>query len=366
MVSELTTHLRLAIIISVAVSVAGIANAEPYLAVYKGMQCSSCHSQQAGGGKRSVYGNAFAQTELPAQRIGGNSDLWTGEVTKWLSVGSDLRAGYRNVDTPNSPEISEFSVTRGTVYVEASLIKNRLSLYLDQQVAPGASLNREAYLKLLSSGGKFQFLAGQFFLPYGLRLQDDSSFVRQTTGVNFTNPDRGVQFGFQNARWSSQLSVTNGSGGGAETNTGKQVSFITSYVQSIWRAGVSFNFNDDDLGDRQMQNIFFGLKTGPLVWLAEIDLITDDLPGGAEQDAVAGLLEANWMALQGHNFKLSYDYFDPDDGLGDNQQVRYSLVWEYTPMQFLQARLGARLYDGIPQIDFQNRDELFAEIHGFF
>jgi hypothetical protein len=219
---------------------------------------------------------------------------------------------------------------------------------------------------LLSSGGKFQFLAGQFFLPYGLRLQDDSSFVRQTTGVNFTNPDRGVQFGFQNARWSSQLSVTNGSGGGAETNTGKQVSFITSYVQSLWRAGVSFNFNDDDLGDRQMQNIFFGLKTGPLVWLAEVDLITDELPGGAEQDAVAGLLEANWMALQGHNFKLSYDYFDPDDGLSDNQQVRYSLVWEYTPMQFLQARLGARRYDGIPQIDFQNRDELFAEIHGFF
>jgi len=347
------------------VLVAGAPRAEPYLAVYKGMQCSSCHTQQSGGGKRSVYGNVYAQSELPAQRI-GTGEMWTGEVSKWLSVGSDLRAHYRNVDAPNSPQISEFNVARGTVYVEASLIENRLSLYLDQQVAPGAGLNREAYLKLLDQRGQWQFIAGQFFLPYGIRLQDDSAFVRQATGINFANPDRGIKLGYENARWSSQLSVTNGSGGGAETDTGKQISFVTSYVRSLWRAGLSFNINDDDLGDRQMQNVFFGLVTGPLVWLAEFDLITDDLPGGAERDATAGLLEADWMLRKGHNLKLSYDYFDPDDVLSDDQQVRYSLVWEYTPVQFLQGRFGARLYDGIPQADFQNRDEYFAEIHGFF
>lgn len=357
---------RLFFVASIVLFLANTAYAEPYLAIYKGMQCSSCHTQQAGGGKRSVYGNAFGQTELPAKRVGGGADLWTGEVTKWLSVGADLRASYRNVDTPGSPESSEFSVNRGAVYVEANLIANRLSLYIDQQVAPGASLNREAYLKLLSAGGKFQFIAGQFFLPYGLRLQDDSAFIRQTTGINFTSPDRGIQLGFENARWSSQLSLTNGSGGGTETNSGKQVSFVTSYVRSLWRAGVSFNFNDDDLGDRQMQNVFFGIRTGALVWLAEVDLITDDLPGGVEQDAVAGLLEANWLFKRGHNLKVSYDYFDPDDNQTENQQVRYSIIWEYSPMQFLQARFGARAYDGIPQVNSQNRDEWFTEIHGYF
>jgi hypothetical protein len=362
----LTQFFRTLMVTSVALVLTGMASAEPYLAVYKGMQCSSCHSDQAGGGKRNNYGNAFAQSELPSERLGGDSEFWTGEVTKWLSVGGDLRASYRNVDIPNSPEISEFRVTRGAIYVEASLIENRLSLYVDQQVAPGSSLNREAYLKLLSESGKFQFVAGQFYLPYGLRLQDDSAFVRQTTGVNFTNPDRGIQIGFQNARWSSQISMTNGSGGGAETDTGKQISFITNYVRALWRAGVSFNLNDDDAGDRQMQNVFFGLKTGSVVWLAEIDLITDDLPGGLEQDATAGLLEANWLLRDGHNLKVSYDYFDSDDNLSDNQQVRYSVVWEYTPMQFLQGRFGARFYDGIPQVEFQNRNEFFAEIHGFF
>jgi len=366
MASGLTLTVRRFSLAAAALLIANSVCAEPYLAVYKGMQCSTCHSQQAGGGKRNAYGDAFAQTELPVTRLGNDGDLWTGEVSKWLSVGADLRASYRNVDTPGSPESSEFSVTRGAVYVEASLIQNRLSLYIDQQVAPGASLNREAYLKLLNRSGKFQFIAGQFFLPYGLRLQDDSSFIRQTTGVNFTSPDRGIQVGFQNARWSSQLSLTNGSGGGSETNTGKQVSFVTSYVQPLWRAGASFNFNDDDAGDRQMQNVFLGLKTGPLVWLAEVDLITDDLPGGVEQDATAGLLEANWLLQKGHNLKVSYDYFDPDNDLGNNDQARYSLVWEYTPMQFLQGRFGVRAYDGVPQVNSQNRDEWFAEVHGFF
>jgi hypothetical protein len=35
-------------------------------------------------------------------------------------------------------------------------------------------------------------------------------------------------------------------------------------------------------------------------------------------------------------------------------------------MQFLQGRIGVRSYDGIPQVDTQNRDEFFLELHGFF
>ncbi len=341
--------------------------AEPYLAQFKGMQCSSCHSHPSGGGLRNTYGNAFAQTELPAERIGNAAaSLWTGRVLEWLSVGADLRAAYQSVDTPGSETTSSFDVSRGTVYLEASVIPNRLSVYLDQQVAPGSSLNREAYVRLNTQDRRFHFIAGQFFLPYGLRLQDDSAFIRQFTAVNFTIPDRGIQAGFESGPWSTQLSVTNGSGGGAELDTGKQVSAVASFVKPLWRLGVSANSNNADAGDRNMQNIFFGLKTGPIVWLTEVNLITDDVAAGGEQDAVAGLLEANWFIRRGHNLKISYDYFDPNSDLSEDHQVRYNLIWEYTPMQFLQGRFGARLYEGTPQVNAQNRDVFFAEIHGFF
>ena len=48
-----------------------------------------------------------------------------------------------------------------------------------------------------------------------------------------------------------------------------------------------------------------------------------------------------------------------------HQQVRASLVYEYTPIPFVQLRAGVRQYDGIPQNDLQNRRLLFLEIHGF-
>jgi hypothetical protein len=345
----------------------GHAAAEPYLAVANGLQCSACHSHPAGGGKRNAYGNAFAQSELSAKRIGAeNAEFWTGDVVKWLSVGADLRASLSYVDVPNAETQSEFNVTRGTLYVEANIIKDRLSLYIDQQIAPSSSINREAYIKLKDRGGNFHLAAGQFYIPYGLRLQDDTAFIRLVTGINFTNPDRGVQVGYENGQWSTLLSVTNGSGGGSETDSGKQIGFLANYVRRNWRAGISFNTNNADAGDRQMYNAFFGLKTGPIVWLAEIDKIQDELPNSGKQDAIASLIEGNWLFRKGHNLKISYDYFDPDDDVDEDHQSRWSLVWEHSPIQFLQARFGIRLYDGVPQVDTQNRDEAFIELHGYF
>ena len=365
--NALTRGLYLAMVIFGVTAIPDEAPAEPYLAVDKGLHCSSCHSHAAGGGKRNAYGNVFAQTELAANRIGGSdSGLWTGAVSEWFAVGANLRGGYNYVDTPNADSRNGFDITRATLYFEGNVIANRLSVYVDQQVAPNSSINREAYVKLKSSAGRWRLTAGQFYIPYGLRLQDDSAFVRLATGVNFTNPDRGVQVVYEDGPWSAIASVTNGTAAGAEIDSGKQTSLMATYVRSRWRAGFSFNDNNADAGDRQMQNLFFGLKTGPVVWLGEVDRIEDELPGSASQDSIAGLIEGNWLYRKGHNLKVSYEYFDPNDDVDEDHQARWSLVWEHSPIQFLQARLGIRLYDGVPQVDVQNRDELFLEIHGFF
>ncbi|MEO1248041.1 MAG: hypothetical protein AAFX56_20370 [Pseudomonadota bacterium] len=343
------------------------ASAEPYLAVQKGLHCSACHSHTAGGGRRIAYGNVFAQNEMPAETVGGGEQgIWTGQVMKFLAVGGNFRSRYESIDIPGNEELSEFDVTRGTVYLEATLIPNRLSVYVDQQLAPNGSLNREAYAKVRDRSGKWHLAGGQFYLPYGLRLQDDSAFIRRTTGINFETPDRGLQLGYENGSWSTIVSATNGSGGGAEIDDGKQFSAVTTWVRPGWRVGASFNDNNADAGDRQMFNVFAGLRTGPVAWLAEVDRIRDDLDGGATRDAIAGLVEGNWLLRKGHNLKIGYEYFDPDDDLDEDHQVRWSAIWEYTPIQFLQGRVGVRLYDGVPESDFDNRDEYFLELHGFF
>ena len=340
------------------------AQAEPYIAVQKGMQCSACHSSPAGGGKRTVYGNVFAQSEMAARRL-GQGDAWTGELTSWLAIGANLRASYEATDTPNQDSTSDTDFNRGNFYIEATLIPSILSVYIDEQFSPDGFENREAYLRLNSRDTKWFLAVGEFYLPYGLRLQDDTAFVRQATGINFATTDRGAQGGYDSGPWSVIASVTDGSGSGQDSANG-QVSMVGSYVQPTWRAGISANKFDDDSGDRTMFGLFGGLKTGPVAWLAEIDSISDDVSPGVTTDAVAGLLEANWTFVGKHNLKLSYDYLDPDLDISEDHQVRYSVVWEYSPIQFTQVRIGYRLYDGIPQVDAQNRDTFFVEIHGFF
>jgi hypothetical protein len=346
------------------IATAEYAQAEPYLAVQKGMQCSNCHTSPAGGGKRTVYGNVFAQSELAARRL-GDGKVWTGDVTKWLSIGGDLRASFEDVDIPNRSNASDSDFNRGTFYVEATLIPNRLSIYVDEQFSPDDFENREVYLRLNSKDTKWFVAAGEFYLPYGLRLQDDTAFVRQATGINFANTDRGVQGGYNFGAWSAIASFTDGSGAGRD-GAADQISLVSSYMQATWRAGISVNLTDDDAGDRTMFGFFGGLRTGPVAWLAEIDSISDDVSPGVTVDAFAGLLEANWTIRDKNNLKFSYDYLDPNNDISEDHQVRYSLVWEHSPIQFLQVRLGYRLYDGIPQVDAQNRKVFFAELHGFF
>ena len=225
---------------------------------------------------------------------------------------------------------------------------------------------REKYARLTLPNGRWWARAGKFFLPWGFRLEADGAFVRQVSGINYNTPDNGWEAGYERGPWTAQLAVTRGTAGGREVDSGKQYSLRVARVRPTWRVGGSFNFNDAKVGDRQMQNVFAGLRTGPLAWLAEIDFIRDDIPGGARRDALAAYLEANWLFRKGHNLKFAYDYFDPDRDVAEDHGVRWSLLWEYSPMQFLQLRLGARVYDAPPQDDFANRDEFFAELHGFF
>lgn len=354
---------RLGIASFVLLLVGANSQAEPYIAVQKGLQCSACHTHAAGGGKRTVYGNIYSQTELSSWAGDKDAEYWNGQLTKWLAVGGNVRSRFEYSDDDGESQ-SSFDVTRGNIYIEASLLNEKLSVYVDQQIAPSSSINREAYVLL--KGKSLRLTAGQFYLPYGWRLQDDSAFIRRTTGINFTNPDRGVQLGYEKSRWSHAVSVTNGSGGGSEIDNGKQVSLMSSFNTGRWRLGASINHNDADAGDRSMANVFGGIRTGQIAWLFELDAIRDELNDGSDQDGLAGLVEANWLRRRGHNVKISYEYFDPDSDVSEDHQNRWSALYEWTPLPFLQARFGARVNDGPPDVAGTDKETVFAELHGFF
>jgi hypothetical protein len=341
---------------------------EPYFAVQTGLKCMSCHVNPTGGGMRTEFGNAWGQNSLPAQYVDVGTDRWTGKVTKFLGLGANLRATGSYTDVPHQSQQSQsqFDLDEARLYVELTAIPDRLSIYVDQRIAPGGSDNLEAYGRYWWGNRTWYVQAGQMYLPYGLRLEDDSAFIREVPGINFATPDQGVQIGLETTHWSAQLAVTNGTASGPEDDKGKQFSLRAEYVQSIWRAGASANFNDADAGDRTLANIFAGVRTGHIAWLGEADYIVDKGFVDGERKQWVGLLEANWLIRQGQNLKLTAEFFEPDTHVDEDKRNRYSILYEYTPVQFLQLRLGARLYDGIPQNDLDNRTLAFAQLNAYF
>lgn len=343
------------------------ARAEPYIAVREGFKCMVCHVNPTGGAMRNAFGLNYAQNLLPAEHVESvNTEAWSNMLDNLVTLGGDLRAAATYTDIPHQSAQSAFETQEFRLYAAANVIPDRLMVYADERLAPGGALNEEAYARLIFGEGRYYLKAGQMYLPYGLRLEDDSAFIRAVPGINMTTPDNGAELGLEIDNWSAQFAASNGSAGGAETNQGKQASLRGEYVSAGWRAGASYNYNDAKGGARRMQNVFGGLRTGPLAWLAELDYVSDGSFKGGTRKFSAALLETNWNFRKGHNLKATGEYLDPDTQVGNDQQVRWSLLWEWTPMQFVQLRGGLRSYDGIPQNDLQNRRTLFAELHGFF
>lgn len=340
-----------------------LSHAEPYLAVRTGAKCASCHVNPTGGGKRTESGNKYGQTELPATRL--DYPPWSGKMSDHVALGGDFRASLDAVSVPNTSDTLEFN-TRGQVYLEVQPLVDRLTLYLDERVTPGAATSREAFAMLWFGDKAAYVKAGRMFVPFGLRIEDDTAFIREVSGTTFSSSDDGVEGGLELGSWSASLALTNGAGGAAETNRSKQITALASYVRPLWRAGASFSANSTEGAERDMQSAFAGLRTGPVSWIASAVWISDESAAAGRTRRWASLAEGNWEFARGHNLKLTYEYYDPSRDIREDQRERYSALWEYTPFQFTQLRAGLRKNEGIPQNDSQNATELFVQWHAYF
>jgi hypothetical protein len=346
------------------------AHAEPYLAVQMGLKCGVCHVNPTGGGLRTPYGDVFAQTLMPQNHVDTGNDVWTGDVTKFLRIGGDLRFDGTITQVPNTKTLNTFTLEQTRVYLEANVIPDRLIVYADEQVAPNGAESREAYGVYWSANHDWYVKAGEMYLPFGLRLQDQTAFILTASGINMTTSDNGVEFGWERGHWDAQATVSDGSGGAGTTSNGKQYSGQLMWVDSRFRVGTAANFNNKPQANKSAFALFGGLRTGPIEWLAQAEYIDDkSVQEGTTvngQRQVASLVEANWAIMRGNNLKITEEFFDPDRSVPNDNQTRWSAVYEWTPIQFVQLRGGVRYQNGIPQIDTQHTKLYFVELHGFF
>jgi hypothetical protein len=341
--------------------------AEPYLAVRYGLKCTSCHVNPTGGGLRSDFGDVFAQTTLPAHRL-GNSGLWTGELTRWLRMGGDLRYDADFTHTPGSPSTHGLNIQQGRLYGEAEPIANRLIFYVDEQVTPGPGdpINHEAYAIFWSAAHDWYIKGGRMYLPFGFRFEDQTAFVYDVSSITMYAPDNGLEFGWLRGHWDAQVTVDNATAAGALPSTnGKEYGLQASYVESQWRLGVAAHDDDSPFARRQIFGIFGGTRTGPVTWLGEVDSVENKWQPEKGVTEAGLLLEGDWLVAAGNNLKFTVERLDPDRDARGNARTRLSFVYELTPVQFLQLRTGVRDYYGPRNIPSQRTTLFFVQLHGF-
>ena len=138
-----------------------------------------------------------------------------------------------------------------TVYGDVKLIADRLGLYVDEMLAPGNAKAQEAYLRYAGMGMAWNVKGGQFHLPFGWRLQDNTAFVRLVSGIGMMTPDMGIEVGLERSAWSAQLALTQGPRN-AGTGSGHQATGQIVWVQDWGRIGAAAASTSAQAGSRQV------------------------------------------------------------------------------------------------------------------
>jgi len=345
-----------------------VLSAEPYLAIREGLKCSACHVNRTGGGKRNQMGTGYGVQALPWQKVDLNEKkvphYWS-VLNDLLSVGGDFR--FLNQTTfIKDNTANTFQTDKGNLYLQARVLPDILSLYIDERVAPGGVQSREIFGMLEAMPAHGWIKAGKFILPYGIRLEDDRAFIREVTGFNFDNPDVGVEVGFEPGPFSIVTSATNGTGSANDNNASKQFVSSFSYVGDSFRVGVSGNYNPSDAGDRTSGGLWGGFRFHKAVLLGEADWIKDQIPGSNDLDRFVAHAEIDYLITEGWNVKAAYEYYDPNRNIDENQRDRVVIGVEPFIVPFLQLGVYYTFNQSIPQNIPQNADELTFRVHVYF
>lgn len=352
---------------SIALWYSPVVHAEPYLAIKNNVKCSACHINPIGGGMRSTYGNFYGHNSLPAT----SSDLSSaevGKITEWLGVGGNFRYNAEHIQDDADNSASTFKVESAQIYLAVTPKNSPVTFYIDQQVAPGAAINREAFVLYRFSGLNY-VKAGKMFVPFGLRLEDDSSFVRQATGFNFDNSDNGIELGLETGKSALSLFVTNGTGSVSNNDDRFLYGMKAEHLFNNFRVGATLVFNDGSNETQSFYNLYAGATWKDFTFLAEVDLINTESTNeeaNVQKDVFAALFEINYQVLNGFNLKVTSEFLDPDIDISDNHETRYSVIVEYAPISNIQFRGGVRVSDSIPQRPERASENLFLQTHLYF
>jgi hypothetical protein len=368
------------------------AAALPIYAAREGLSCKTCHVDPSGGGMRNAFGfdymrerhaitPEFRFDELPEHQP---------EAAPGLAFGTDLRFNYYGLNRRGQGSFldahSSFIRMQTALYLAYVPIE-ALTIYLGADLEQVRFQSAEWFGMLrgdwLGPGGYLR--VGSFRLPYGLRMDDHTVWVRNELrvaglpegwtllgrGGDPRLPDVGLEVGWLPGRFFAQLAVTNGSGG-ARDSSDRNLAFTTraGYQAGRLLAGLTAHLDTDEVGETSRTEVrrygaYGTLRViDDLVLLGEVNLGEDtDLVDRQQTRSLLAWAEADYFIRRDARVRFRYDYLNTDRDLELAAVERFAIEVDWTPVPFFSPRVGYRYTSNElgPELD-----ELLAVFHLHF
>ena len=342
------------------------------------MDCRACHVNPDGGGMRNEHGIQFGFENLPLQwaskgrkdqheEHGGHGTDEAEEEQKGMtlspsfSLGGDLRFVYLHAQNESSSAYKDsFFPMQMDIYMLFHP-DPRLSLFYQD----GISGNRETFgLMRFFDDAHLKF--GKFLPPFGLKLDDHTSFIRDKLGFGNTfgqESDVGVEVGFADSFWFGNMALFNGTGVAPDHTPSKAVS-ATGGIKTpkAWLAGSIYS-NRQEGSLREYVGFYTAYRIKRLALLGEWDYITTAVAAVPEINGSVAFAEASVPLRQGIVAKIKYDDYDPDQKTGGDRIQRYTFGFDLYPARYTEVLLQYR--KNKEAVDRRN-DQILVMTHLYF
>ena len=333
------------------------ADALPIYASREGAKCASCHFDPNGGGIRNDFGFSYAKNRHSMEA----EDRWSNvtvnpQLNDWIRLGVDTRMSYVASHTHGDPS----TLTTSTFFpMQANLrvaitpldylsIVGSHGLYVEgSSVTTAPYLAREWYGLFHGLPYNAFIQVGKFRIPFGLRQDDHTSFVRSEDFLPFDSQveDAGIAVGSTGRNGWFELAFTNGEAAfleRAQTLSGK-VAWSYPWLQG----GLSgYHRYDESLGQsRDRWSLYLTRTFGPLTLLGEYARGTDEGFFNTKVNSDAAFAEGVYRLNRGVDLRGKFDWMDTNRDAGGQLARRYEGRVDLTPMPFVQVQLIGRLYD---------------------
>jgi hypothetical protein len=326
----------------------------PMYASRVGATCNTCHVDPNGGGIRNEFGFAYLRNRHATEP----EERWSSvtvdpKLNDWITLGLDLRVLYyaSHANGGRTLGSSTFFPMQGQVNVAViphphlTLVASH-GLVVDEPGVPRGYVAREIYGMVEGLPGSLYARAGRFRIPFGLRQDDHTSYIRDGAYLPYDSqkPDAGIEVGRVGTSLFGQLAFTDGSSPFAE----RAQTFAAKVGRAAdhYQAGLSgFHRYSDALGARFDRWALYAATTqGRLTLLGEAGAGTNRAAGVA-RNLAAAFAEADYRVLRGLNLRAKFDWVDEDRSVEGGWSRRYTGEADWNPVPFTEVKLSYRYYE---------------------